>query len=572
MDVTGVSDAAEMGTQTLIERHRANPAKAGGVVYTPPALARFLAAQAFDAYEGVGPVSILDPACGDGELLVAAVAEAGRRKVRVEAVVGYDIDADAVERASTRLAETRGVQLHVADFIAQQAKCSRHRDLFDMDRPIESLGFDLVISNPPYVRTQTLGSDHAQSLGKRYGLTGRVDLYQVFAAAMIQALAPGGAIGLLCSNKFLTNRAGSSMRRLLLNELVLRELVDLGDTKLFEAAVLPVIVSGVRAPLSEKCVEAPRFRAVYEVKPDLTVSKPKTTPVLEALRGRVSGLIEDSGRTFAIREGLLDGDAGPDRPWNPVDEETRRQFEVLRRSETMELGSVGKIRVGIKTTADSVFVRSDWSHLPDDLRPEQALIRPLLTHQDIEPWSAVPGQRQILYPYQSSDGRATPVDLSSFPRTAAYLEQHRDQLAGRKYVVDAGRQWFEIWVPQRPSLWARPKVVFPDIADEPRFAFDSSGAIVNGDCYWVIIEDEDLAEVVTAVGNSSFCTWFYDRACGNFLYAGRRRFMTQYMERLPIPKPSPGLADEFRAMRRENAPDHLDALVWSSLGLEQIGR
>ncbi len=572
MDVTGVNDAAEMSTQTLTERHRANPAKAGGVVYTPPALARFLAAQAFDAYEDVGPISILDPACGDGELLVAAVAEAGRRKVNVEAVVGYDIDPEAIERASSRLAETRGVQLQVADFIAEQAECSRHWDLFGTDRQIQPLGFDLVISNPPYVRTQTLGSDHAQSLGRSYGLTGRVDLYQVFAATMIQALAPGGAIGLLCSNKFLTNRAGSSMRRLLLNELVLRELVDLGDTKLFEAAVLPVIVSGVRAGPTEKRAGVPRFRAVYEVKPDLMASKPRATPVLEALRERVSGFIEDSGRTFAIREGLLDHDAGSNRPWNPVDEETRRQFEVLRRSETIELGAIGKIRVGIKTTADSVFIRSDWSRLPDDLRPERALIRPLLTHQDIEPWSAAPGQRQILYPYQTNSARATPVDLSSFPRTAAYLDQHRDQLAGRKYVVDAGRKWFEIWVPQRPALWRKPKVVFPDIAEEPRFAFDSSGAIVNGDCYWVIIEDEDLAEIVTAVGNSSFCTWFYDRACGNFLYAGRRRFMTQYMERLPIPKPSPRLADEIRALRREDAADRLDGLVWSSLGLEQVGR
>lgn len=572
MDVTGASGAAEMSTQTLTERHRANPAKAGGVVYTPPALARFLAAQAFDAYEGEGPISILDPACGDGELLVAAVAEAGRRKVNVEAVVGYDIDPEAIERASTRLAETRGVQLQVADFIAEQAECSRHWDLFGTDRQIQPLGFDLVISNPPYVRTQTLGSDHAQSLGRSYGLTGRVDLYQGFAAAMIQALAPGGAIGLLCSNKFLTNRAGNSMRRLLLNELVLRELVDLGDTKLFDAAVLPVIVSGVRAAPTEKCAGVPRFRAVYEVKPDLTASKPRATPVLEALRERVSGLIEDSGRTFAIREGFLDHDAGLNRPWNPVDEETRRQFEVLRRSDTIELGAIGKIRVGIKTTADSVFIRSDWSRLPDDLRPEPALIRPLLTHQDIEPWSAAPGERQILYPYQTCSERAIPVDLSSFPRTAAYLDQHRGQLAGRKYVVDAGRKWFEIWVPQRPALWCKPKVVFPDIAEEPRFAFDSSGAIVNGDCYWVIIEDEDLAEIVTAVGNSSFCTWFYDRACGNFLYAGRRRFMTQYMERLPIPRPSSRLADEIRALRRDNAADRLDGLVWSSLGLEQAGR
>ena len=94
----------------------------------------------------------------------------------------------------------------------------------------------------------------------------------------------------------------------------------------------------------------------------------------------------------------------------------------------------------------------------------------------------------------------------------------------------------------------------------------------RGDCYWMVIDDEELAEVVMAVGNSSFCTWFYDTACDNFLYAGRRRFMTQYMERLPIPTPTPTLVEEIRALRSENRLAELDALVWSSLGLKQVWR
>jgi len=142
-------------------------------------------------------------------------------------------------------------------------------------------------------------------------------------------------------------------------------------------------------------------------------------------------------------------------------------------------------------------------------------------------------------------------------------------LEGRAYVIEGGRNWFEIWVPQKPALWTQQKIVFPDIADAPRFAIDRSGSIVNGDCYWMVVEDDDLAEVIAAVGNSSFCTWFYDAACGNYLYAGRRRFMTQYIEHLPIPAPKRDLVDRIRELRISNDVEQLDALVWSSLGLKQ---
>ena len=85
----------------------------------------------------------------------------------------------------------------------------------------------------------------------------------------------------------------------------------------------------------------------------------------------------------------------------------------------------------------------------------------------------------------------------------------------------------------------------------------------------MIVDDDDLADVITAVGNSSFCTWFYDAACGNFLYSGRRRFMTQYMERLPIPDPTPELVQRIREYRSAEDFTAIDALIWSALGFEQ---
>ncbi|MXW74607.1 MAG: N-6 DNA methylase [Acidimicrobiaceae bacterium] len=559
-----------MTTATLTDRHRANPTKLGGVVYTPPALADFLASQAFDALRTEQSVRILDPACGDGQLLLAAVATARERGIEIDQVVGYDIDGPALEKAAARLTDVADTKFVCADFLERVACESGPVDLFDVPNSSEHLDFDLVISNPPYVRTQTLGASVAKVLGERFGLAGRVDLYHAFAVAMIQALSPGGALGLLCSNKFLTNRAGASMRGLLLRELQISEIVDLGDTKLFDAAVLPVIVSGSRVKDTRRSERIP-FRSVYEARAKVDVPG-RPVPILEALTNRRSGMFSDGCRSFRIRNGLLDQEAGPACPWNPMDIETKKIFGTVRSSDATELGSLGKIRVGVKTTADSVFIRSDWRDLPALQQPETELIHPLLTHREIQPWSSQPGEREILYPHRDEGGRAVAVNLANFPGAAAYLNEHRARLESRTYVTQGSRNWFEIWVPQKPALWSRQKIVFPDIAEVPRFAIDRSGSIVNGDCYWMVVDDDDLAEVIAAVGNSSFCTWFYDAACGNYLYAGRRRFMTQYIERLPIPAPKRDLVDKIRELRVSEDLDRLDALVWTALGLKQSAR
>ena len=556
---------------TRTDKHRADPTKSGGVVYTSPALAHFLASQAFDALGDVESVRVLDPACGDGELLLATLSVADARRIRVVDLVGYDIDHSAVEMAAVRLNGLAPGVVHCDDFLELAARNISHPELFDATRTSQHLEYDLVISNPPYVRTQTLGAKVAQSLGRRFGLTGRVDLYQAFAIAMIQALVPGGALGLLCSNKFLTNRAGKSMRQFLLNELEIEELVDLGDTKLFEASVLPVIVSGRRSGSLEQHRATRRFRSVYEVSTEVSDSH-HVGSVLTALSDRRTGFVSDGARTFVIRDGVLDDEADSAYPWNPVDAATRRCFEILKRASVLKLGELTKIRVGVKTTADSVFIRSDWLDLPMQVRPESELLHPIITHKDVGSWSCEPGRNQILYPHRDKDQRTVAVDLAKYPRAAAYLEQNRKRLEGRKYVVDSGRSWFEIWVPQRPSLWSHQKIVFPDIAASPRFAIDRSGSVVNGDCYWMVIDDDALADVIEAVGNSSFCTWFYDVACGNFLYSGRRRFMTQYIERLPIPDPTPDLVNRIRELRAVREFDAIDAAIWSALGLKQPHR
>lgn len=526
-----------------------------------------------------GVLRVLDPACGDGELLLALdqVAREMVPGVRVE-LVGYDLDAAGVAVARERAAAAGvAIEWHIGDFLTESAG-------------IAAGSFDAIITNPPYVRTQQLGGPTAQLLSKQFGLQGRIDLTHPFVAVAPRLLRSGGVLGLLCANRFLTTKAGANIRSLLRTELAPVELYDLGDTKLFEAAVLPAVTIATRTPARAVC----RYVSAYEVDAAEIIGG---TDLFEALAAEHSHCVEHCGRTFAVEVGTLatgdqavirgaSGDritgdranrsdpvvSGPvvawrvaasdrgddvDAPetvardadghsgaWRMSRPEVDRWLAAVEAGTWRTFGAVGRIRVGIKTTADRVFISDRWGEVRP--RPEEELLFDLITHQDVDPWR-ISRERdvQVLYPYDTAEPARMPVDLREFPGAAAYLESHRETLAGRKYLTDSGREWFEIWVPQRPHLWRVPKVVFPDISERPRFALDRSGAVVNGDCYWMSLADlgvdgaaERLAYLLMGVANSALGLRFYDAVCGNRLYSGRRRWITQYVSRLPLPDPT----------------------------------
>ena len=128
--------------------------------------------------------------------------------------------------------------------------------------------------------------------------------------------------------------------------------------------------------------------------------------------------------------------------------------------------------LGVKTTADKVFIRSDWQNVTGSKMPE--LLRPLITHHVARQFKAAKPkmEMQILYPHEVVNGVRRSVDISLYPNSGKYLFSHREKLEGREYVIEAGRKWYEIWVPQDPGAWETTKLVFRDISEKPTFWID----------------------------------------------------------------------------------------------------
>src|SRR5262245_20861936 len=148
--------------------------KATGATYTPPPLADFVARQMIQAgrlpHHGP-PLRVLDPAVGAGELLASLLKHLP--KTRAVEVHGFDHDQRALDAARGRLVglhKRASLRLECRDFLAY-ATSDQGVPFQSLFNPEEPPSFDLIIANPPYVRTQILGAAQAQSLAGQFGLT-----------------------------------------------------------------------------------------------------------------------------------------------------------------------------------------------------------------------------------------------------------------------------------------------------------------------------------------------------------------------------------------------------------------
>lgn len=539
--------------------------KSTGATFTPKILADFVASNIVKESKNIllhDNIKILEPAIGEGELISSLLSLLDENQLKSVEVFGFDINNKSLELAKLRLKKEypllKNVILKNEDYL--QHFLENSSGLFQEK-------FDIIIANPPYVRTQIMGSKASKELSLRFNLTGRTDLYQAFIVAMLESLSPDGTMGVIASNRFMSVKNGETVRRAFVEKSQLINVWDLGDTKIFDAAILPavVITKGPGAPLTQ-----PSLTSIYETNESATNLADNQIDALNYI-----GNVQVNQITYKVQKGNLDTSGDH---WILSNSEVDEWLERVQSKTWKEFKDIGKIRVGIKTCADKVFIRNDWDTFASDDLPE--LVRPLTTHFIARRFKADSSKHdyRVLYPHAIENGKRKSVDLSIYPKSEKYLIDHKVSLQGRKYLAEAGRNWYEIWVPQDPSLWKKKKLVFRDIAKEPTFWLDDTGSIINGDCYWMIAEDskdEELLWLAMAIANSPFIEKFYDVKFNNKLYAGRRRFITQYVEKFPLPDPSLENSkriiqlskDIYNAVGSDNyqsIKSELDALVWHS--------
>ncbi|EHK0063143.1 N-6 DNA methylase [Vibrio vulnificus] len=125
--------------------------KSNGVVYTPSELAEYVASKAISYLDtrANDTLLVLDPACGDGELLSAVSFACSNIEQFPPMLYGIDIDPKSVDVAAQRLPDTfTGVSNN--GLCPHSLPCDEGWDVLGKELGVNSDGFDLIIANPPW--------------------------------------------------------------------------------------------------------------------------------------------------------------------------------------------------------------------------------------------------------------------------------------------------------------------------------------------------------------------------------------------------------------------------------------
>jgi hypothetical protein len=486
----------------------------------------------------LGRVRACDPACGCGAFLVGMLQEldrlrgilspgpAGQRRRAIvrDNLYGLDLDPLAVNVARLRLWLSVAVATETA---SPSELASRVRTGDALAAGAGPGGFDVVLTNPPYVRMERL-KPLRPVLRRRFPQVHaeRADLYVYFYARAQELLREGGVGCFVSSNKWLRAGYGERLRRHLLDGQAVRLVVDFGALPVFPAATFPAVVLWQKQPRGDTPTRWARvsdLQACYE----------------EGIRQHVDRLAE-------VLPAAQFGRSGP-RLLGAGAVERRRRLEASGPC----LGDVpgGRICRGVVTGLNAAFLvdRPTRDRLVAEVPGSAAVLRPLLTGDDVRRYETHFRDVHLLYLAHGSDVR-------DHPALRRHLEPFRPALERR-----ASRQaWWQLQQPQAAYVpfFEAPKIVYPVIARAGRFALDLKGYYPTDKVFFLPSADWYLLGVL----NSRPALEYLQGTCsvlGDERQGGRLEFREMYLCRLPIPDAPPAerraVADLAREAQRLHA-------------------
>ncbi len=479
-----------------------------------------------------------EPSCGSGAFLVPMVErllESSHRHGRAVTVDGARRAIAATDLLTANVAASRaavraalvsgGVASDIAGALVDEWV---HRRDFLLQPPVPQTT-DVVVGNPPYIRLEAMPRERSDAYRRACTtMGGRADVYVGFYEHALHALRDGGALGFICADRWMRNAYGANLRALVSSGWSVEALVSMTGVDAFEQEVdayPAVTIIHRRAQTGGPLVVEGSFAFgasdACEIASLAVTAAPGEEPV-----------VRPAYRAARLTS-WFEGRAG----WPHGHPE---QLAVLAQIEAafppLEDAATGtKVGIGVATGADRVFIVSDARIV----EPERLL--PLAMPRDLASGAVEWSGKYLVNPWEPTGL----INLDEWPRTAAYLDQHRDLLAAR-HTARSGR-WYRTIDRVISGLAANPKLYLPDFKDVTFPVLDEGETYPHHNLYWVTSDQWDL-NVLGGLMLSDVANLFIE-AYSVRMRGGYLRFQAQYLRRIRVPR------------RQDLSPESADALA-----------
>lgn len=361
-------------------------------------------------------------------------------------------------------------------------------------------GFDVAIANPPYIRAEDLGDlkTYLKAAYKVFASGG--DIFSYFYEKAFNILRNQGVFCFI-NNAFDKTTAGKTLREYISNNFSLNKYIDFKSVDVFEGTTTyPIILLATKS------------------EPQETFAYLKVT----------EDLFNHFNSGGAIAYTLLPRSALKQPSWSFDYQEYGELSEKI--SNHKKLRDVfGKCYYGIKTALNEAFITEK------DLGNSKHL-KPVFEGKDIKKWQTPAiDKKMIVFENKSTrtyfkgkdKAKAFEAMTAAFPAIMNHIKPFAE--AARKRY-DKGEYWWELRNCAYYELFAKPKIIFPNLQNSNKFAYDISGTYLNAPAVFLPTDARWLLGLL-----NSKAVWYFLKTICVVRSGGFIEVKPQYFEQIPIP-------------------------------------
>lgn len=419
-----------------------------GQVYTPRfVVEKILSDIGFDKPDILGK-TILDPSCGDGRFLtvvaekIIKLSPKKNLKENLEKIYGWDIDTKAVEfciENLNNLIDSEGIEINWNISV-----CNSLKKITDF----ETLKFDFIIGNPPYIRIQHLEETERKFIQTFYNFckSGSTDTYIAFYELCNFLLNANGVCALITPNTFLYSETAKYMRAYFASKQSILKITNYGDIQLFNNATTYSAIT----IFDKNC----RDEFIYE--------QAQTAKDFLSRAVKFSEIQKEKTWKLTVKE----------------------EDKLQNSNGLVKLKNICRIHVGITTLCDKAYIfrikeienESNFviaeTKLRGNIKIEKSILKPIVKASKLKN-SLEEIKEYILFPYKKISGKHQIIKENelkdAFPLAYGYLLSIKDELDKRDNGKPNQVAWYAFGRSQGLDTSFGKKILFSPMNNKPNF-------------------------------------------------------------------------------------------------------
>lgn len=447
-----------------------SPEKLRGGYYTPGQIAKWLARWAVRTRRD----RVLEPSCGDGRILEAALLQllalGAAPGAAAEATRGVELIPEEAELARARIRPLFGTKsdnvVEAGDFFTWRIESNGQR-------------FTSVLGNPPFIRYQSFpepSRSRAMKLMVDVGLRPNrlTNIWVPFVVGATEALEQGGRLALVVPAELLQVSYAAQLRAYLTERFRKIGLIACNEL-FFDGAEQEVVLLLADGALPHRM---PGHRC--------HVSLVQVAAVDEVLRSDPAALLA------AQEHKEVHGDSEKWLKYFLTAREIEFMRELRRHPRVTKLSSFAQVDVGIVTGKNAFFVLRKSEAMAHAVEGMTARLVSRSAHLrgavvSVDDWDALARRddRVHLINIRQNDGEVLTGSAAEYVKYGESLRFHEG------YKCRIRHPWFHV-----PAMWVPDGFLFRQIHDFPRFVRNQAGATCTDTIHRFTVRDGDPDAVV----------------------------------------------------------------------------